>query len=465
MIGSNLIAKPTAYLSRILAGGVSVVGVLLAGASACTTFSDLSADAPNPDGKEQGAECIDGSECKSLTCKGGMCTVVVAGGNPTDNVRNGDETDVDCGGESAPRCADGKSCKVAGDCESNSCINGKCKAPAPDDGLKNGDETDVDCGGSKAPKCGVDKGCAKDDDCSSAACSYANKCVEFKSCTSHFGGDTCGAGETGEATAQHESCCATVTNSAGTRIGKYQVTAGRMRAFVERFGGNLQQWAGTSPQGWNEAWTTELPASMDDALYMLGPGGKRGCSVNEQGKGARTYWQNLTGETSDFSKDVLDEKALNCVPWHLAQALCVYDGGRLTSHAENRALVTNDGDNTFPWQFQDTTAYNEAQADDRIVHRYTYATPNPPANLRMDGSSPLDRAFFIAPPGRRPTGANRIGVRDAVGNMLPWANDGVRRFSWTLSWEEHPSKSQVATWDFANQLGGYYAIGARCAFD
>ena len=124
---------------------------------------------------------------------------------------------------------------------------------APDDGIKNGDETDVDCGGTKAPKCGVDKGCATSDDCGSDACSYAKKCVEFKSCTGHFGGDTCGAGETGEAGAKHESCCATVQGSGGKRVGKYHVTAGRMRAFVERFGGNLQQWArrarpdGTTP--------------------------------------------------------------------------------------------------------------------------------------------------------------------------------------------------------------------------
>ncbi|MDF2695722.1 MAG: Tryptophan synthase alpha chain, partial [Labilithrix sp.] len=324
----------------------------------------------------------------------------------------------------------------------------------------------VDCGGPSAPKCAVDKGCASDDDCTSAACSYAKKCIEFKSCTGHFGGDTCGVGETGDTTAKHESCCTTVTNSAGTRIGKYHVTAGRMRAFVERFAGNLQQWAGTSPQGWDDGWTQELPATMDDALYMLGPGLKRGCSVNLQGKGARTYWQDLAGETSDFSKDVLDEKALNCVPWHLAQALCVYDGGRLTSHAENMAIATNDGDNQWPWQFQDNTAYTETKGDDRVVHRYSYATPNPPANLRMDGNSPLDRAFFIAPPGRRPTGVNKVGVQDAVGNVLPWANDSVRRFSWTMSWEDHPKKDQAQTWGTdASERNGYYAIGARCAFE
>jgi hypothetical protein len=444
--------------------GASVVA--LDGTSACSSASDDAA-VPNPNGKSAGAECTDGSECRSLTCKAGKCTAVVADGNPTDKVKNGDETDVDCGGAAAPKCADGRSCKEAEDCESSSCIGGICKPPSPDDKVKNGDETDVDCGGSKAPKCGFDKGCASSEDCSSEACSYAKRCTEFKSCTGHFGGDTCGAGETGEAGAKHESCCATVTNSAGKRVGKYHVTAGRMRAFVERYGGNLQRWAATSPPGWNAGWTDQIPASMDDTIFMLGPALKRGCSISQQGKGARTYWQEIAGETSDLSKDVLDEKALNCVPWHLAQALCVYDGGRLTSHTENVAIMTNDGNDSWPWQFQDKAPYDEAQADERIVHRYTYATPNPPATMRRDGNGPLDRGFFIAPPGRRPAGANKIGVQDAVGNMLTWANDGARRFTWTMSWEEHPKKTQIATWPQSdpNEINGYYAIGARCIFD
>ncbi len=462
----NHVIIRTSRRSRVMLGAVLVVSAVLVGTSACSSEPDGAA-APNPNGKDQGASCTDGSECKSLACNGGKCTAVVAGGNPTDNIKNGDETDVDCGGQSAPKCDDGKSCNVGDDCKSGACVNGKCKAPSPDDNIKNGDETDVDCGGTKAPKCGTDKGCATDDDCASAACSYAKKCVEFKSCTGHFGGDTCGAGETGESGAKHESCCAVVPTANGKRVGKYLVTAGRMRAFVEKFGGNLQQWAGTSPAGWDPGWNEKLPASMDDALFMLGPNLKRGCSISQQGKGARTYWQQLDGETSDFSKDVLDEKALNCVPWHLAQALCVYDGGRLTSNAETNAFATNDGNDQWPWQFQDKSPYNEKGPDDRVVHRYSYATPNPPATMRMDQGAPLDRSFYIAPPGRRPLGANKIGVHDAVGNMLVWANDSERRFSWTMSWEEHMKKAQAETWaqNSNSEVNGYYAIGARCIFE
>ena len=54
----------------------------------------------------------------------------------SDNQKNGDETDVDCGGSCVP-CAEGKGCTVGKDCASMSCIPvdggmAKC-APAPGD--------------------------------------------------------------------------------------------------------------------------------------------------------------------------------------------------------------------------------------------------------------------------------------------------------------------------------------------
>ena len=92
-----------------------------------------------------------------------------------------------------------------------------------------------------------------------------------------------------------------------------------------------------------------------------------------------------------------------------------------------------------------------------------------PRTCGCDGNDgPLDRTFFVAPPGRRPTGADRIGVHDAVGNMLTWANDGVRRFSYTMSWENHEKLTDIKTWPpqgSNGEVNGYYAIGARCIFE
>jgi len=401
-------------------------------------------------------------------------------GKPTvpspDGTKNGDETDVDCGGSRPEKCADGKGCKVGGDCASRVCKASVCAAPGPDDGAKNGDETDVDCGGKKAPACAVGKGCSEHGDCASDACAFDKTCVTYKGCTAKAGGATCGEGETGTAGAKHESCCATVAipdrpagQGGAFEIDKYLVTAGRMRAFVERFEGNLKAWAATSPKGWDDAWTSKLPGSMADIEYALGPGGKRGCDVLAQG--GRTYSLGPiggnAGEKSDFSQEVLDEKALNCVTWHMAQALCMWDGGRLATTDELAWVFENrgrsGGKTAYPWGFRDTSPYNPDVPDPRLVHRMSYQTPDPPAGMRMvNGQYPLDHAFYVAPPGRRPMAANMHGVQDAAGNLVSWASDGPNSFLSTMSWEKHNKDLQAKTWE-APGPDGYYALGARCA--
>lgn len=449
-------------------------GVLTFPVVGCSTFNGLEAiqATPNPNGASDGAQCEKGFDCKSGICEGGMC-VGAGGGNPNDGVKNGTETDVDCGGTAKP-CEDGKSCNTGTDCQNAICKGNKCASPAPDDGAKNADETDVDCGGTKAPKCATGKGCATHGDCVSDACSYEKKCVEYKGCTGHFGGDTCGAGETGSADAKHESCCTQVSvpdfPGGAITMDKYHVTAGRMRAFVERYQGDLQTWATTTnPPGWNPAWTDQLPKNMNDALFLLGPGRKRGCDVVNQG--GRTYSQDAANgnpeEKSDFSKDVLDEKVLNCVTWYMAQAVCAFDGGRLASNEEISHVFENrgraGGPTQYPWQFKDTSAYNPNAGDPRLVHYYSYQTPNPPAGLRtVNNQYPLDHAFYIAPPGRRPDGANMHGVQDVAGIVLSWVSDKEKQFTYTMSWEKHPKKLTPTTWNETDGPDGYYAIGARC---
>ncbi len=100
----------------------------------------------------------------------------------TDAVKNGSESDVDCGG-SCPNCAAGKKCLAPQDCQSNTCTAGTCAAPPScTDAQKNGSESDVDCGGSKCPKCEADKACAGPGDCASNACA-AGICVVVPTCT------------------------------------------------------------------------------------------------------------------------------------------------------------------------------------------------------------------------------------------------------------------------------------------
>jgi hypothetical protein len=47
--------------------------------------------------------------------------------------------------------------------------------PSCNDMIKNGTETDVDCGGTTCSKCAINKACSGDKDCQSNNCS-SNKC-------------------------------------------------------------------------------------------------------------------------------------------------------------------------------------------------------------------------------------------------------------------------------------------------
>jgi len=110
-------------------------------------------------------------DCTSKVCTGGICKT------PTfsDGVMNGAETDVDCGGgNGAPACANGKGCAIGTrDCTSLVCgAVGSCQVPSPTDGVKNGTETDLDCGGGNgAPACADGKACITGPrDCASKVC-------------------------------------------------------------------------------------------------------------------------------------------------------------------------------------------------------------------------------------------------------------------------------------------------------
>ena len=88
-----------------------------------------------------------GSDCSSGICTNGACE------NPTctGGIKDGSETDVDCGGPALPRLPDRRQgCDTGADCTSGVCTGNVCQVPSCGDGVKNGSETDVDCGGSCA---------------------------------------------------------------------------------------------------------------------------------------------------------------------------------------------------------------------------------------------------------------------------------------------------------------------------
>lgn len=99
----------------------------------------------------------------------------------TDSIRNGAETDVDCGGGTCGKCVDKKACVAASDCGSGTCTNKVCTTPSCTDTTKNGAETDIDCGGGSCGKCSDSKVCAAASDCTSGVCSA--KLCAAPSCT------------------------------------------------------------------------------------------------------------------------------------------------------------------------------------------------------------------------------------------------------------------------------------------
>lgn len=109
-------------------------------------------------------ECLKSQDCAlPNSCQANVC----APPNCMNNIKDGLETDADCGGGGCPPCLVGASCDVDTDCETGTCA-GVC-TPNCSDNIKDGDETDVDCGGT-CPKCVDDKSCGWPTDCASGFC-------------------------------------------------------------------------------------------------------------------------------------------------------------------------------------------------------------------------------------------------------------------------------------------------------
>jgi hypothetical protein len=340
------------------------------------------------------------------------------------------------------------------------------------------DATDTPSGTAPAATVAPAQSTSDDDDAARSGGSSAPSCARL------HGGRTCGPHGT-------DDCCATASQGS-VRLAKYMVTAGRMRAFVEAFDGDIAGFVrGLPADRWKPEWTADaaLPTDRASADVALGPHGKKSC---EQGPfTGHTYWTPRTdSDYSDFSQDALDEKALNCVPWELLQALCISDGGRLASVDELRAAFTNGGTTKFPWGDDAPDSWSAPDPLSRLNIEGAFRTEPHPATFRArEDGLPAEVSFMIAPPGRFPKGDNALGIADAAGNLLEYVGDAPRQFVWKADFERHGRYAALVTgghiwmdrtvtarpwiWGSA-QLGGnagtaderhgYYAIGGRCAF-
>ncbi len=181
--------------------------------------TDLNCGGASCDLCKDGQKCQSGEDCTSGKClENGVCAYECRCTYETDmcdettgkcwscgdTVKNGDETDADCGGAVCDPCQAGRDCLVNEDCDSHLCENNVCapkscveigcnsndgqtlcdaksgKCFRCDDRIQNGNETGVDCGGQCQP-CGEGESCILNKDCESLKC-VAGKCSQ-KPCT------------------------------------------------------------------------------------------------------------------------------------------------------------------------------------------------------------------------------------------------------------------------------------------
>jgi hypothetical protein len=71
------------------------------------------------------------------------------------------------------------------------CVRGICNFPSCVDGIKDGEETDIDCGGSACPPCGMYKHCQVRGDCLSRLCNSQGLCVPCLQQTDCQPGELC----------------------------------------------------------------------------------------------------------------------------------------------------------------------------------------------------------------------------------------------------------------------------------
>ena len=115
----------------------------------CTDWS------PDPCPKEglQTRICTDWNECGTDLLKPDLDQTCVYQGTCFDNLRNQDESDVDCGGEICEPCDLNKRCLFDLDCKTGFCdpYDNVCREPTCNDGFQNQGEEGIDCGGPCPP--------------------------------------------------------------------------------------------------------------------------------------------------------------------------------------------------------------------------------------------------------------------------------------------------------------------------
>lgn len=406
----KLLGKGSAW-SRL--ARLAVMGALSASAiAACDSVLDIEDPKlrPNPMGEAgSGDTTPQGGEGGAPTSGGSSNTMPLAGGGEGGEAGSPTppecmDTEVQCGGAATKTpqiCKDGhwiaNTDEANGDCPI-ACDSGKC----------------IECQGDER-RCAV---CADDD----AACSTNQpqhcvkgfwkddgpECAQFCQLGECETAPSCAPIHTQRTTCGDESCCRSLLVPGGSfkrnydgqlysdashpaevtpyYLDKYEVTVGRMRAFVDAYPVKPKAGAGKSKHipddiGWDPDFT--LPVDRDALLTELRCDG--------------ATW-------SDDLGDSRDGLPINCVSYYVAYAFCIWDGARLPSDLEwNFAASGGDEQRVYPWEMP--------QSGPPISRQY--------ATYKDGDVVPISPSSV----GSTPKGDARWGQADMAGNVWEWALD------------------------------------------
>jgi len=175
----------------------------------------------------------------------------------------------------------------------------------------------------------------------------------------------------------------------------FEVAVVRFRAFVNQYPGSKPKVGdGKNPnneadRGWLKSWNDFLPETSEALIAQLSADGECGDLAT---------WP-------EFAEDN-DHLPINCVNWYVAQAFCIWDGGRLPTQLEwNYVAAGGDEQRVYPWS-------------------------KPPSSELIDSSHAvygcsLDPSCRPAEVGSRPAGRGKWGHYDLAGNLWEWVWDGV----------------------------------------
>jgi formylglycine-generating enzyme required for sulfatase activity len=190
---------------------------------------------------------------------------------------------------------------------------------------------------------------------------------------------------------------ATVTAFA---LGKYEVTVGRFRKFVNAYTKRETSAPPTGPH-WLAAWNQHLPTDRRTFVDLLTG---EGCGALALPEGEYGY--------PTFSADPgpRESQPQNCVTWYQALAFCLWDGGRLPTEAE--------------WE------YAAAGGDENRIYPWPANLGAPSAELAVYGCADLSECSEELPNvGSLPNGDGRFGHADLAGSVSEWVLDWFNWYS------------------------------------